>query len=166
MAGKPGQEWRPAGQGKGITFLREHVAYDGDGCLIWPFSRTWNGYAQVGLDGIIKKAHREMCRLAHGEPPTPKHVAAHSCHNGKGGCVHPGHLSWETPSENTRQRREAGTLTKKKWSRHGSMTPEQLAQIIALKGKKNQREIGAMFGISYQHVSVIQNRRLKSQRSA
>lgn len=38
-----------------------------------------------------------------------------------------------------------------------------IEQIEALKGKLNQREIAEMFGISYQHVSVIQNRKLLRQ---
>lgn len=112
------------------------------------------------------KAHRVMCILAHGEPPSPKHVAGHSCHNGSGGCVNPRHLSWITASENLLQRRETGTLTKKRWNKKGTLTNQQIAQIVALRGKKNQREIGAMFGISYQHVSVIQNGKLRRQQAA
>lgn len=137
--------------------------YQSDECLPWPFSRTWNGYGQVGFHGKIQKAHRVMCILAHGAPPS-RHVAAHTCNNGHLGCVNPRHIVWKTPRENLLDRRHAGTLTKKRWNNRGVVTAEQIAEIVALKGVKNQREIAAMFGISYQHVSVIQQGKLARQR--
>lgn len=165
-----GNKGRPAynrGQSRNLQWLKDHVDFDGPECLIWPFGRRWNGYGQVGINRKIGYPHRYMCELVNGPPPTLKHVAAHSCHNGHSGCVHPRHLSWITPRENLLQRREAGTLTEKRWQpRRSTLTPQQMAEIISLKGKKNQREIGKMFGISYQHVSVIQNRKLLSQESA
>ncbi len=151
---------------KGVSYvqdwIRAHLNYKDDDCLAWPFSKNWNGYGQLKYDGRIQKAHRVMCIMAHGEPP-PTYVAAHSCHKGHEGCVNPRHLSWTTPRQNLLDRRAAGTLTKKRWTKKGTLTDAQIAQIISLKGKKNQREIGAMFGISYQHVSVVQNRKLRRQ---
>ena len=45
-----------------------------------------------------------------------------------------------------------------------TLSDSQVKAIVALRGHMNQREIGELFGISYQHVSVVQNRRLKRQR--
>lgn len=151
--------------GTHFNFLRENVRYAGDDCLIWPFGGTWNGYGHLGYDGKMWKAHRLMCTLAHGEPPTPKHVAAHTCNNGQGGCVNPRHLQWKTPRENLLDRRAAGTLTKKRWNKNGTLTDEQVAEICSLKGTMNQREIAAKFGISYQHVSIIQQGKLARQKT-
>lgn len=152
------------GKGPGLQWLRDHAAFDGPECLIWPFSRRWNGYGQVADgNGKIGYPHRIMCRMIHGDPPTPTHVASHSCHNGAGGCVHPKHLSWITASENLLQRRQAGTLTTKRWHKFGVVSDVDLERIQKLKGKLNQREIAEVFGISYQHVSVIQNRKLVRQ---
>jgi len=81
------------GNGKCLAWLKERVAYDGEECLIWPFSGNHQGYGHLGYFGKVVKAHRLMCILAHGEPPTPEHHAAHSCGRGHLGCVHPGHLS-------------------------------------------------------------------------
>jgi hypothetical protein len=149
-----------------MRWLRDHSNYEGDDCLIWPFAKNWNGYGHVSIEGSnTAYTHRVMCIFAHGPPPTPKHQAAHSCNNGHGGCVNPRHLSWKTNPENMADRHAAGTLTKRRWNRHGLVTPEQIAQIIALKGQKNQREIAAMFGISPQHVSTIQLGRLLKQLS-
>ncbi len=151
------------GRSDRADWLRDRSGHRGDDCLLWPFSRNWNGYGNLKHGDKITYAHRVMCLFAHGEPPTAKHVAAHSCNNGHLGCVHPGHVSWKTPSQNLLDRRAAGTLTTKRWNKKGTLSDAQIAQIIALKGTKNQREIGAMFGISYQHVSVIQNRKLRRQ---
>ena len=156
---------------KGQSYVKDwinaHVAYAGDDCLIWPFSKNWNGYGHVGAGGgKIVYAHRMMCSLAHGEPPTPKHQAAHSCNNGHGGCVNPRHITWKTNRENMFDRRAAGTITKRRWNRYGLVTIDQCAEIAALKGKMNQREIAARFGISPQHVSTIQLGRLRKQADA
>lgn len=164
MAGKKGMISPNRGKGHYYQWLKEHVSHVGDECLIWPGTRNWNGYGTLGVEGDLCYAHRTMCKLVHGEPPTPKHVAAHSCHNGKGGCVHPKHVSWKTPRENLLERKAAGTLTEKRWGcRETNLTPNQITAIKALKGKMNQRQIGELFGISYQHVSVVQNGKLVTQ---
>lgn len=150
------------GKGYYYQWLKDHVDFAGSECLVWPGTRNWNGYGTLGVDGDLRYAHRTMCELVNGPPPA-KHICAHSCHNGKGGCVHPKHLSWTTPSVNLMQRREAGTLTTKKWSRHGTVPAVDIERIEKLKGKLNQREIADLFGISYQHVSVIHNRKLVRQ---
>jgi hypothetical protein len=149
------------GKGQNLIWLKDRVGYDSDECLIWPFSVNYQGYGQVGYYGKVKKAHRIMCELAHGAPPTPKHVAAHSCHNGHGGCVHPKHLDWKTARQNVLERQNVPDML---WpTRQTSIPAEHIAKIIDLRGKMNQREIGKMFGISYQHVSVIQRGKLVTQ---
>lgn len=148
------------GKGANLAWLKEHVGFAGDECLKWPFSKNWNGYGNIVINGRSGKAHRVMCELAHGPAPTG-HVASHSCNNGHLGCVNPRHLQWKTPRDNLLDRRSAGTLTKKRWTRRGTLTTEQIAQIMALKGVKNQREIAAMFGLSYQHVSFVHRGKLK-----
>lgn len=149
-----------------FEWLKERVAHPGDDCLFWPFGRNWNGYGHLKPSGgPTVYAHRVMCELAHGEAPSPKHVAAHSCGRGSAGCVNPRHLSWKTARENQIDREQHGTERRKVWwTNKGAVPPEHIAQIIALKGKKNQREIASMFGISYQHVSLIQQGKLARQR--
>lgn len=50
-----------------------------------------------------------MCQKAHGDPPSPKHDAAHSCGRGHEGCVNPNHLSWKTKKQNQADRITHGT---------------------------------------------------------
>lgn len=99
---------------KGVSpvtdWLVAHVTYRGDECLIWPHGRS-RGYGVLKYEGKTQKAHRVMCRLAHGEPPTPDHEAAHSCGRGDDACIHPDHLSWKTRAENQADRRLHGTTT-------------------------------------------------------
>lgn len=166
MAFKKGDKPPNKGISAVANWLKANVHHKGDECLIWPFALNWNGYGNLMYEGKMTKAHRVMCRLAHGEPPTPKHVAAHSCNRGHLACVHPDHLSWKTPRENLLDRRAAGTLTKKRWNKNGTLSDDQIRRIVELKGKLNQREIAAMFGISYQHVSVIHQGKLKRQKAA
>lgn len=90
-------------------WLRANVDFSGSECLTWPFYRKNNGYGEATLDGKKSVASRVMCILAHGEPPTPKHEAAHSCGKGHEGCVNPNHLRWATASENQLEREAHGT---------------------------------------------------------
>ena len=75
-----------------MEWLRDHVSFEGDECLIWPFTRM-SGYAgHITIDGHQQYACRVMCGLAHGPAPTPRHETAHSCGNGVEGCINPKHL--------------------------------------------------------------------------
>lgn len=137
------------GQGAGLLWLIEHVNYDGPDCLIWPFSRNEKGYGQVGVDGKVRKAHRVMCTLVNGEPPDASSNAAHSCHNGHLGCVHPKHLDWQTPSQNT----QASAPARVGVRMPRRMTIEKVAEIRA--SKKTQAELAAEYGIATSTVGQI-----------
>lgn len=143
------------GKGAGIAFIRSHLEYCGDECLIWPLGRDpQNGYGRASHDGKIFWAHRLMCQLAHGEPPSPEHQAAHSCGRGHFGCVHPGHLAWKTAAENQADRHKHGTAGKGCGYRF-KLTPQKVAEIRSLNGLKTQRELAAAFGVSWQTIGMI-----------
>ena len=129
------------------NWLLSHVAYTGNDCLKWPFSGNWNGRGHLGWNGKIVKAHRLMCILAHGEPPTPKHQAAHNCGNGHLGCVNPNHLEWKTNSENQRDRRRHGTHHGGKGSR-AAIPLQAIDEIRRLKGIETQLSLAKRLGVS------------------
>lgn len=143
-----------AGKGKGaaVTWLREHASHQDDACLIWPFSIV-RGYGNVGINGKIYYAHRYMCEMVNGPPPTPKHQAAHSCGCGHAGCVNPRHLSWKTPSENQLDKREHGTAYKE--GRRNKLHPQDVIAIRTLKGVRTQDELAEMFGVSRRNIGAI-----------
>lgn len=137
------------GQGKGILFLRALLTDAPPTCVTWPMCRDLNGYGRIGHEGKAQWAHNLMCRLAHGEPPSSKHEATHSCGNGKEGCVNPRHLSWGTKSRNQLDRRFHGTKALSNYrSVNRKLMPEDVAAIWAMKGQKTQREIAAQFNIA------------------
>jgi hypothetical protein len=142
------------GQGKGLRFLREHVAYDGDDCLIWPLGRNANGHGQVSIKGRVRRAHRVMCCMAHGEPPTPSHEAAHSCGRGHDACVNPRHLSWKTREENQADRYAHQRLPPRRV--RVKLTREQVAEIrvLAAAGATNT-ELAARFNVSRPNIRQV-----------
>lgn len=142
------------GSGFGIRWLMAHRCWEGDECLIWPLGCNERGYGFISFNGKIRKAHRMMCEVAHGPPPTPLHHAAHSCGRGNAGCVNPRHLSWKTPSENQQDMVKHGTARKPGTPRY-KLTPEKVATIRTLKGTKSQSEIGKMFGVNREIISRI-----------
>lgn len=132
------------GKGFGITWIRAHVDYKGDDCLIWPLDRTI-GYGSLSFNGKIYIAHRFMCKLAHGESPTPKHQATHTCGRGEEGCCNPRHLEWKTNGENQLDRRKHGTTNA---VRIGRLTETDVAQMVALRPEKTEIELARMFGVT------------------
>jgi hypothetical protein len=137
-----------------VDWLEDHRSYPHDWCLVWPFA-TLHGYGQFGIKGKTHYAHRYMCELVHGAPPTERHQAAHSCGNGHKGCVNPRHLSWKTPSENQLDCKDHGTQAKNPYGNHGVLTHDKAATIRSLKGIKLQRELADEYGVSESTISDI-----------
>lgn len=132
------------GKGKAYAFLSALVGHAEDECVIWPFAKNHKGYGLMGHDGRFFKAHRLMCEMVNGKPPTPEHQATHKC--GHPSCVNPMHLEWKTNYANQMDRAAHGTMPK-----HGRpariLTPEQIAEVRALKGKVAQYDLAARFGV-------------------
>lgn len=127
-------------EGEPMDWIRRHVNHKGEACLIWPFSRNpVNGYPRVH-GSFSTVASRVMCKEAHGEPPTPKHEAAHSCNGGKDGCIHPEHLSWKTAKENAADKRLHGTQHVGEKANRAKLKNDEVRAIKALlrRGVKQQ----------------------------
>lgn len=131
-------------------WLLEHVDYQGDDCLPWPFSKdSRTGRGLVCYEGVRDWAHRKMCKLAHGEPPTPRYQAAHNCGKGHYGCVNPKHLEWKTNSQNQLDRRKNGNMLRNPRGMKGNLRPDQALKILDLRQQGlTQVEIGKRLGVS------------------
>lgn len=138
-------------RGEPIRWLKDRSAHEGDECLIWPYAR---------LDDDGYGPSREMCRLAHGEPPTPQHHAAHSCGKGHEGCVNPKHLRWATPLENAADMYVHGTILRGSSHPRSKLSEEDVRAIRSLIGKRSHVEIASMFGVSPMTIAAIKHRRV------
>jgi hypothetical protein len=141
-------------------WLYDNAMHAGDDCLIFPFARNNHGYGALKFEGRIMAASRAMCIIAHGHPPDPSLVAAHSCGKGHTGCVNPKHLRWATYAENAldlAEHREAGIAPP-----HPSrLNSADCRDIIASKGREFMWQTAKRYGISESMVCRIQkgNRR-------
>ncbi len=133
-------------------WVQQHANYPYDDCcLIWPFGRHGDGPGLIGVDGKTTYAHRYMCRMVHGEPPTPEHEVAHSCNRGHDACVNPHHLSWKTPSENHKEG---------EWHPKIKINADQAREIRDLKGLEPVGETSKRYGIATSTVRNIQAGRI------
>ncbi len=143
-------------------FYRESVlAYEGDSCLTWPFSRGQkNGRAIWDKgDGSTTIVPRMVCEDVYGAPPSPDLEAAHSCGNGHLGCVTKSHLRWDTASGNQQDRVLHGTSNRGEQNAHAKLREEDVRKIRFLSGSMSQRGIARLFGVSNAAVADILHRR-------
>ncbi len=145
------------------NWLLAHVTYQGDDCVFWPFTRSHTGTGSVtrtvvgGGRGNMS-ASRAMCILAHGAPPSTKHVAAHYCGNGHKACVNPRHLRWATQLENAQDtllhgtRRTLGTVGRR------NLTPKQRQAVRILSAHFAEPDLAVMFGVDLDSVGIALGR--------
>lgn len=144
------------GKGKVVAWLRANAGHKGTNCLKYPFPINAKvGYALFGLDGKMFYAHRFMCELKNGPPPSPKSEAAHTCGNAHMGCMNPNHLVWKTRQGNADDRLKHGNYSNLKGKRRFRLTPEQVQEIRSLKGIESQYSMADRFGVSRCTISSI-----------
>jgi len=133
-------------------WIDENKSHKGDSCLIWPFGRRSNGYGSITYHGLKTTASRAMCMAAHGNPPTEKHEAAHSCGKGHECCVNPKHLRWATSSENQMDR--VGHGTSNTGERHGmaKLTDDLVRYIRINSGVISYSALAREIGVCRQNV--------------
>jgi hypothetical protein len=100
-----------------------------------------------------------MCLLRYGPPPTEGHVAAHSCGNGSGGCVHPRHVRWATASENEQDKVVHGTSNRGERCGSAKLTEDDVRTIRGLEGHMTQQGIADRFGVHLMTVNSILRRK-------
>lgn len=141
------------------AWVRANADHGGDDCLLWPFPHTANERDEVFVEGRKMPASRYMCRVAHGEPPSPKHEAAHNCGKGHLGCLNPRHLEWKTRGENCADTLRHGT--RRRGHTHGmaKLTEPQIREIRGLLGTVTHKEIAARYGVHESLISLISRRK-------
>ncbi|MGB3898189.1 MAG: hypothetical protein WA973_06510 [Mesorhizobium sp.] len=142
--------------GETERWLLDHVGYDGDDCLIWPFGKGSNGYAgSATVAGVSDSAYRHMCTLAHGPQPSPLHEAAHSCGRGTEGCVHPKHVRWDTHQGNMDDQVVHGTRLFGEKVRTSKLTTDDVRAIRRQAKTMMQKDIAAIYSVKGSTISAI-----------
>jgi len=142
-----------------VSWVERNSSYSGQDCLKWPFGVSSHDRGTVSLNGKSMSAPRAMCLLAHGDPPTPRHHAAHSCGNGHLGCMNPQHISWKTPKENEADKSGHGTLRRGSAINTSKLSEDDVRAIRSMIGKVRGAEIARAWGITPTMVSNIKNRK-------
>ncbi len=142
---------------KGATerFLREHITHRSAECLLWPYGLTRSGYGLATVGGRQLHASRWMCILAHGEPPSPEHEAAHSC--GVPSCVNPVHIRWDTGAGNQADRILHGTDNRGVRNGKTSLTDDDVRAIRA--APPDLAALMVRYGISRGSITKIRSRK-------
>ena len=140
-------------RGKPQMFLARALAYNGDDCVLWPYSKDTRGYPLIYWDGAYHGTHRLVCQTVKGPRPTPLHQAAHNC--GVALCINPGHIAWKTPSENMQDKVIHGTHSRGERNWCTKLTEADVHEIRSLKGKMLQRDIATKFGVAETTISGI-----------
>lgn len=148
-------ELRYTQRGVGLQWLRDHVNFHGEECLIWPFPRTRIPYVQ--FDGRNQRAARVMCILAHGQPTFAQAEAAHSCGKGHLGCVNPQHLRWASRQENVDDRTLHGTNPIGEKHGMAKLRTDDVAAILA--SQESQKSLAEKYRVSAATISMIKSRR-------
>jgi hypothetical protein len=136
-------------------WLHEHASHEDDACLIWPFGRMKGGYGAIWFREKTTPAHRAMCVLAHGEPPTPKHHAVHSCGQGHAGCVNPQHLRWATAVENYADAIAHGTAARGPRNGHAKLSEDDVQKIRDMLGVVSITTIARTYCVTFQCIDAI-----------
>ncbi len=143
--------------GTGLEWLKQHVDYQGADCLIYPFQNV--RYGKVQIDGKSYNANRIMCELAHGEPPSEEHEAAHLCGNGHNACVHPKHLEWKTPTANQADRIVHDTHSRGERCKTSKLKVDQVRMIRSLQGVDTAQNVATRFSVHKSAIKAIWARR-------
>lgn len=153
--GHPDKGRTPPGSIK--KWLDAHRDHQGDDCLLLPFVGG-KGYGSLKLSsGRSTKPSRYMCQLAHGNPPSSAHHAAHTCGKGHLGCVNPRHLMWKTPAENQADRLIHGTDIRGEKHGNSKLTRVQAMTIIRVRGRVSQRQLAKRYGVAQSTIHAVQS---------
>lgn len=136
-----------------MKWIYDHVNYEGDDCLPWPFGKLLNGRGQIEIDGKSTLAHRVMCRKKRGDPPDESFHAAHSCGNGHLACINPNHLLWKTPVQNEADKRVHGTVVHGEANNKTKLTERQVLTIREMQGRTV--DIAARYGVTKETINNI-----------
>lgn len=119
-------------------------------------NRNYHVVVLVENDGKHRStnAHRIVCRVFHGEPPSPAHEVAHCDGNSLNNRAD--NLRWATCSENNMDKWEHGTMSAGERAPHSKLNAEKVKAIRADEG--THTAIAARYGVTQPIISRIKSR--------
>lgn len=132
-----------------LDFLHIAATTRSVACIDWPFTVSECGYGRFSAK---MDAHRYVCTIVHGRPPSDKHEVAHEC--GLRTCVNPAHLSWKTHYDNVQDSVRHGRIVSGEKHASAKVSDEDAAKIAG--SPLPAETIAKQYGIS-----IAQARRLK-----
>lgn len=143
------------------NFLERAKIYDGDDCLIWPFSKRKEGYGRIKIGDALYSPHRIICEFENGPPPSDIHHAAHSCGRGIDGCVSRRHLAWKLPVDNEADKILHGTVCLGERSPSARLTEASVRSILTRRQSENISftALAAEFGVDRTTISRVVRRK-------
>jgi hypothetical protein len=143
-----------ASNGSTIAWLKIQAKSQTDECIPWPFGGK-PGRGKIAFRGTLTYPSRALCILAHGNPPTSKHVAAHSCRGGNDGCCNPRHVRWATQKENCADKITHGTYVTGEKTNSAKLTNEQADEIRKLRETLRVAEIAEKFSVAESTIYLL-----------
>jgi len=126
-------------------------------CVYWEFGKNPDGYGVANVDGRKGLAHRYICEAVNGPQPRHKPQAAHSCGNGRLGCVNPKHLRWADASENQADKLLHGTDNRGEKSALARITQDAAEYIF--RSHERVTDLARMFNVSKPTICDIKSGR-------
>ena len=136
-------------------FAEAALKYDGEDCLLWPFSGGGNGYGRIQWGDKRRYVHQLACEAANGPKPSPEYQAAHECGNGSKGCCNPRDMSWKTRAENEADKLRHGTHQFGERNRQAKLTEADVREMRRFRGKVPVSELSKKYGVNITHVHRI-----------
>lgn len=134
-------------------FIQEYVdKNDPSGCWIWRGSLTTHkpSYGQLSINGVVKKAHREIYKFIKNINLKSHEFCCHRCDNTI--CVNPDHIFVGSLQDNVND-----MVSKKRHSFGGrsvssKLTESDVRNILENKDKLSNKELSDLFKVSQQHI--------------
>lgn len=138
-----------------VAWMETQYDLNENGCWVWKKSKRSNGYGWICWKGEKKETHRLYWLLSGRVIPEGFHIRhGHGCSKA---CFNPYHLTSGTRAENNADKIRDGTSNRGEKSPEAKLTNEQVLAIRA--SEKSQKELGEEYGVCYQTISAIINRK-------
>jgi hypothetical protein len=158
-SGTPLDRRDKAPNGAPLAFLASLIGTEEQGCVKWPYGTTGGGRGSMFVGDNWINADRQICIMAHGEPPLPDLETAHSCGNGHLACVNPNHVRWDTRAGNHADKRQHGTHRQGSAITHLAKLNEDAVRSIVVRLAANETcaSIAKSYGVTGGCIERIKN---------